>query len=124
YNGFKLGERFLKIIFDNALRYDVEEIYVTIFDRTDEQKRLIELLKDWGFIYHGIKHGAGGDEHVYVRDFVPQVNATSPNLTYPFFSGYGKKFIVPIYPEYHTELFPDSILRTESPMNFRESRPN
>lgn len=28
-NGFKLGERFLKIVFDNALLYRVDEIYVT-----------------------------------------------------------------------------------------------
>jgi predicted nucleic acid-binding protein len=27
-NGYKLGERFLKIVFDNALRFSVEEIYV------------------------------------------------------------------------------------------------
>jgi hypothetical protein len=33
-NGFKLGERFLKIAFDNAHRYEVEEIYVTAFCRT------------------------------------------------------------------------------------------
>ena len=31
--GLKLGERFLKIIFDNALQYDVDEIYVTIFKK-------------------------------------------------------------------------------------------
>jgi len=31
---------------------------------------------------------------------------------------------VPIYPEYHTELFPDSILRTESPMDFIENEPH
>jgi hypothetical protein len=31
---------------------------------------------------------------------------------------------VPIYPDYHTELFPDSILRTESPNDFIEMRPN
>ena len=35
-----------------------------------------------------------------------------------------RKFIVPIYPEYHTELLPDSILRTESPADFVENRPN
>jgi len=32
-NGFRLGERFLKIIFDNALKQKVEEIYVTIFEK-------------------------------------------------------------------------------------------
>lgn len=35
-----------------------------------------------------------------------------------------RTFIVPIYPKYHTELFPDSILNTESPLNFVENRPN
>ncbi|MBN2876840.1 MAG: hypothetical protein JXL85_04220, partial [Bacilli bacterium] len=43
-NGYKLGERFLKIIFDNAIKFSVNEIYVTIFDKTDNQKRLIYLL--------------------------------------------------------------------------------
>jgi hypothetical protein len=54
-NGFKIGERFLKIIFDNAFQYKVDEIYVTIFDKRPEQVRLIELLEEWGFILHGIK---------------------------------------------------------------------
>jgi hypothetical protein len=33
-------------------------------------------------------------------------------------------FLVPIYPEYHTELFPDSILSTESPLDFIENEPH
>jgi len=52
-NGFKLGERFMKIVFDNALKAKVEEIYVTIFPNTVEQKRLIGLLEDWGFSQYG-----------------------------------------------------------------------
>ena len=36
-NGFRLGERFLKIVFDNAVRLDVEEIYVTAFDKRIDQ---------------------------------------------------------------------------------------
>lgn len=47
-----------------------------------------------------------------------------PKLTYPFFSTGGQVFIVPIYPKYHTELFPDSILRTESPDDFVENEPH
>ena len=43
-NGVRLGERFLKIAFDNAILNKVEEIYATIFDRRDEQKRLISLF--------------------------------------------------------------------------------
>jgi hypothetical protein len=32
-NGYKIGERFLKTIFDNANQYKVDEIYVTIFNK-------------------------------------------------------------------------------------------
>jgi len=119
-----VGERFLKIVFDNALRFNVDEIYVTIFNKTQDQERLINLLEDWGFTYHGIKHSSSGNELVYVREFTPSANVSDPCLTYPYFSGQQRKFIVPIYPQYHTELFPDSILRTESPQDYVESRPN
>lgn len=123
-NGYKLGERFLKIVFDNALNFNVNEIYVTLFEKTEDQQRLIRLLQDWGFSHHGTKHSGNGDELVYVRDFSPRADINRPNLTYPYFSRRTRKFIVPIYPEYHTELFPDSYLRTESPADFIENRPN
>jgi hypothetical protein len=32
--------------------------------------------------------------------------------------------VVPIYPEYHTELLPDSILKTEDPEDFEDNKPN
>lgn len=123
-NGYKLGERFLKVVFDNAMRYRVDEIYVTLFNKTEEHERLIGLLGDWGFNYHGRKLTETGDESVYVKDFVPTPNALYPKLTYPFINRKSRFFIVPIYPEYHTELFPDSILNTESPTNFTENAPH
>jgi len=119
-NGFRLGERFMKIIFDNALSNKVDEVYVTIFDKTNEQKRLINLLEQWGFRYWGLK----GNEKIYVRDFSPQVSAENFKSTYPFVTLSHKIFLVPIYPEYHTELLPDSILRTESPLDFIEDFPH
>lgn len=118
-NGFRLGERFIKIIFDNALRLKVDEIYVTIFDKRIEQQRLINLLEEYGFTLHGHKNG----ELVYIRSCEKSANLLHPKVTYPFFSLAGRVFMVPIYPEYHTELFPDSILRTESPMDFVENEP-
>ncbi|MEW5845295.1 MAG: PIN domain-containing protein [Bacteroidota bacterium] len=123
-NGFRLGERFLKIIFDNAAKQRVDEIYVTIFERRDEQIRLINLLEDWGFIKWGIKKSTG--EIVMTRNFAKSFNIANPRLTYPFISlnERNKIFIVPIWPEYHTELFPDSILRTESPDDFKEDKPH
>lgn len=122
--GFKMGERFLKVVFDNALKSRVEEIYVTIYENTEDQARLIRLLQDFGFVHHGIKRSQGGNESVYVRNFTPTANIKLPNLTYPFMSRKRKKFIVPIYPEYHTELLPDSILKTESPDDYDENRPH
>lgn len=119
-NGFRLGERFLKIIFDNALKNNVEEIYVTIFDRSDEQRRLIDLMEKWGFIYWGKK----GGENVYVRDFAPVCDGENVRRTYPYISKKRDTYIVPIYPEYHTELLPDSILNTESPEDFVEDSPH
>jgi predicted nucleic acid-binding protein len=123
-NGFKIGERFLKIVFDNALLIGADEIYVTAFRRTDDHLRLLNLLEEWGFKKHGLKSSEAGQEEVYVRDFTPAFNVENPKLTYPYVGFGTRKFIVPIYPQYHTELLPDSVLRTESPLDFVESRPN
>lgn len=123
-NGHKLGERFLKIVFDNALAAKVEEIYVTIFDKDTEQQRLIALLEEWGFVRHGFKRGKAGSEIVLVRDLSPVADPLHPTITFPFMSGRQRKFIVPIWPDYHTELLPDSILRNEDPDNFEGNRPN
>ncbi|MCR4424039.1 MAG: PIN domain-containing protein [candidate division WOR-3 bacterium] len=122
-NGYRLGERFLKIIFDNALTQKVDEIYVTIMDKRAEQKRLIDLLKKWGFKEYGIKKST--KEMVLVRDFHKNYNYDDPKKTYPYVTTKNTRiFIVPIYPKFNTELFPDSILRTESPDNFRENKPH
>jgi len=123
-NGFKLGERFLKIIFDNAVRQRVHEIYVTIFPSSAERERLIKLLEDFDFTHHGEKRNSYGVESVYVRDFTRCFDNLNPCLTFPFVSRSSRIFLVPIYPQYHTELLPDSILRTESPLDFVELQPH
>lgn len=104
-NGFRLGERFLKIIFDNALKNKVQEIYVTIFDKRDEQKRLISLMEKWGFSYWGKK----GEENVYVRDFTPAFMESDINKTYPYISRNKDIFIVPIC--LRGSVFPERKLR-------------
>lgn len=119
-NGFRLGERFMKIIFDNALKNKVDEIYVTIFDKRDEQRRLVDLLEQWGFVLWGKK----SSELVYVRDFSKKTDENNLKQCYPFISRNRSSFIVPIYPDYHTELLPDSILNTESPEEFIEDFPH
>ena len=120
-NGFRLGERFVKIIFDNALKSHVQEIYVTIYDKRPEQRRLIDLLEQWGFVLWGTK---GEGELVYVRDFSPKFDIENLKACFPYISKGKNAYIVPIYPEYHTELLPDSILNTESPEEFIEDFPH
>ena len=122
-NGYKLGERFLKIVFDNAIRYKVEEIYVTIFPKRMDQIRLINLFEEFGFVRYGEKIHNDGNELVYVRDMRKRFDASTPRLTYPFFNSKVRTYIGSIYPAYHTNLFPDSILRTESPADFVENEP-
>ena len=123
-NGLRLGERFLKIIFDNALHQNVEEIYLTIFDKRPGQKSLINLVKQFGFNNIGKKITPTGEELVYVRDFSRKADRNNPKHTFPFLPKDSNVYFVSIYPEYHTELFPDSILRNESPLKFIENRPH
>jgi hypothetical protein len=123
-NGFKSGERFLKVVFDNAVVQRVDEIYVTIFNRSVLQQRLIQLLEDFGFRLHGEKRNPYGTEAVYVRDMSARFDPADPCSTFPYVSKTGRVFLVPIYPEYHTELLPDSILKTESPLDFVEQQPH
>ena len=123
-NGYKLGERFLKIVFDNAISQRVDEVYVTAFLGSPEQERLIGLLEDFGFRLHGEKRHSFGNESVYVRDMGPRFCAADPKLTFPYVSRRARTFLVPIYQEYHTELLPDSILRTEWPADFIEQEPH
>lgn len=45
----KLGQRFMRIVFETAMSYRVDEIYVTIFANSIIKDRLIGMLEQWGF---------------------------------------------------------------------------
>ena len=110
-HGTKLGERVIKKIFDHAVSEEVDEIYVTIFDT---HAKLIALFKRYGFEEVAVKSTPNGTEMVLVRS----MTAASGDLLrdYPFIRTADRKFwLLAIYPEYHSHLFPDSILTTESP---------
>ena len=58
------------------------------------------------------KHEDGSSEYVLVKDMRTQVNDLM--LDYPFVRKAGsRKYVLSINPEYHTKLFPDSILTNE-----------
>ena len=101
----KLGERFVKKIMDAALYIKADEIYVTIFPK---HEGLIRLLKRYGFNEEGKK----GDELVLIKN----LKALTGDILrdYPLLKTADKrKFLLSIYPKYHTKMFPDSILQNE-----------
>ncbi|CAN7642637.1 N-acetyltransferase [Phenylobacterium sp. LjRoot219] len=110
-HGSKLGERFIKKIFDNAVEQGVQEIYVTVFE---EHAGLIRLLKRYGFNQHSTKTTPNGTELVFVRSLVALTGDIRRD--YPLIHTRGrKKHLLAIYPVFHTRLFPDSILDNENP---------
>jgi len=116
--GFRLGERFIKIIFDNAIQYGVEEIYLTMFEDREELQILSELLIRWGFFKHGKKTTVNGEETVFVKKLGHYDNSLTVKENFPSILYNKQKFILPIYPKFHTTLLPDSKLNTENEVNF------
>lgn len=101
----RLGERFIKKIMDKGIYEGYEEAYVTIFPK---QEQLILLLQKYGFK----KYGKKSNELVLVKDFTTCEGDILKD--YPLIQPKGKrKFLLSIYPMYHTPLFSDSILKNE-----------
>jgi len=110
-HGTRLGERFMKKIFDHALAAGVSQVYVTVFAK---HAGLIDLLTRYGFKQAAVKQTANGDEAVLVRDF----GSITGNIVadYPFFRTEKRQYaLLGIYPDWHTRLFPDSKLNNEPP---------
>lgn len=62
--------------------------------------------------------GEKGEELVLIKDLKRYDEARTPLQNFPLTSTNCNKFILPIYPQYHTTLLPDSILNTEEPLDF------
>lgn len=118
--GFRLGERFLKIIFDNALIREVDEIYVTLFEnKRNDVKQLKELMERLGFYRHGYKDNG---ELVLVKSLEKYDDTKTPKCNFPVIKENPKFFLLPIYPQYHTDLFPDMILKNEDMHLYEEKK--
>ncbi|XFC40199.1 GNAT family N-acetyltransferase [Stenotrophomonas indicatrix] len=108
--GTKLGERFLKKVFDHAIHHDIALIYVTVFEK---HEALLRLFERHGFIRIARKKSKNGEELVLQKDFkAPYVNPVASYPSIPM--GRNRCYLISLYPEWHTRLLPDSILRTES----------
>ncbi|CAM3208191.1 N-acetyltransferase [Moritella viscosa] len=111
--GTRRGDRYLKKIFDYALARNpnVDDIYVTVFG--EQHGYLVELFTRYGFELFATKTTANGVEQVLLRDLNKMHGDVDKD--YPFINTRdNRKFLLSIYPNHHTKLFPDSILNNES----------
>ncbi len=102
--GKKIGECFIKIMIKEAIKKNIDEIYVTTFER---QASLIYLLKQYGFKFATYKNTPKSDntiekEAIFVKNIkdkkgYPFVQLDNQNI-----------FIIPIQPKYHKLLFEEA----------------
>ncbi len=106
----KLGERFLKKALDYAVSNNTAFCYVTLFDK---QQGLLSLFGNYGFEQYGTKVTPNGTEIVLLKNL--GINTGNCMYDYPRIDTNGhNKYLLAIKPEWHTKLFPDSILNNES----------
>lgn len=102
--GKKIGECFIKIMVNEAIQKDVDEIYVTTFEK---QESLIYLLKQYGFKLFTHKNTTKSDdtierEAIYVKNI-------KDKSQYPFVQLKDQGiFVFPVIPKYHKLLFEDA----------------
>ncbi len=102
--GKKIGECFIKIMINEAIQKNVDEIYVTTFEK---QESLIYLLKQYGFDLFTHKNTTKSDdtverEAIYVKNI-------KDKSQYPFVQLKDQGiFIFPVIPKYHKLLFEDA----------------
>jgi rRNA-processing protein FCF1 len=107
----RIGELFIRLAVDIAIGSQTDEIYLTHFIKEDD--RLVDLITEYGFNHVADKTGR---EAVFTKSLVCSPESCS-RLTplelhkqfYPsFYDGPSvRKFIVPIRPAYHDQLFID-----------------
>ena len=107
--GTKLGERVLKKVLDTAIAGAMTGVYVTVFELHAE---LITLFEKYGFLRYATKTTADGRELVLVR----RLDKHSGDIIsdYPFLHTKGRRaWMLAVYPAYHSQLLPNSILNNE-----------
>lgn len=113
--GLKIGELFIKISVEYAIKKNIDEIYLTHYDA--ENDSLLPLINSYGFTCPAIKPDG---EKIYIKQLKPPAQEKDPRrirqLYYPsIYDGEQcRKFLVPIIQTYHNQLFQDSILSETS----------
>lgn len=113
-----LGKRLLAI----ALRYFAESgrpyVYVTMHDAPNT-KPLMTMLHQYGFE----KIGSKGNEQVWAKRR-PSMMTGNPHATFPFIDpAHDKAFILSIIPKYHSLMFGDNRLQSETNLPVEDEIP-
>ena len=108
FRGRKSGERLLYIAFKYAVENNFDWIY--LHTRGEEQESLIGLCEEYGFF----NYGKYKNDDVLLKSMKHEQNVNLSPLEYslkyyPFYMDDVSvgKFIVPIQPKFHNDLFPD-----------------
>lgn len=105
--GKKLGERLLYIAFDFCVKNGIDWVYLHTYG--EEQKTLVGLCEEYGFY----RLGKYKKDDVYIKPMKLKQedlgSLESLKRYYPFFQDNNtvQKYIIPIQPRYHEDLFPD-----------------
>lgn len=114
YIGYKIGELFIKMAVDLAIKNNIYEIYLTHFTKPEDQ--LVGLITEYGFDKVAVRPKGDKLEDIYIKELAiessPVMSMDPLELSkrfYPSFYDGEKinKFIVPIRPEFHAKLFTD-----------------
>ena len=109
-HGTKMGEQFIKVIMDYAANVNADVCYVTIYEK---HSSLTHLVQEFGFEMYGVKGDGIYKENVYLKQMkriTGDINKDFPLVDIST----AKKYLLSIYPKYHSIMFPDSILTTEN----------
>ncbi|ADU27962.1 hypothetical protein [Ethanoligenens harbinense] len=109
-HGTRLGERFIKKALDYAIQENASICYVSMFVKQDT---LIRLLEKYGFTNHGNKTTNNGTELILVKRLSVIVGDIYKDFPLMKIAG-NSKYLLSIYPKYHSIMFPDSILKNET----------
>jgi len=117
--GYKIGELFVKLAIDYAIKNNIYEIYLTHFTNPDNDS-LVDLITEYGFYKAAVKDNG---EDIFVKELLvdkDKIASMHPleisNMFYPSLYDGDKvnKFLVPIRPEYHQRLFTEHKSRQTS----------
>ncbi len=107
--GYKIGELFIKLSVEKAIRNDIDEIFLTHYIK--ENDHLVSLIKEFGFSREATK---GETEAVFLKSLTCDEPYSKEPVQiskecYPsYYDGKDvNKYLIPIQPRFFRKLFPD-----------------